>query len=88
MMVPNANQMSAVAHVAFDPSKTPAGKMLAWWREHETAIVWILVIGGGLFTVATVFAAVKAAPLAAKAAPHLMKYAATKYPMLAAATAV
>lgn len=81
MMTPYGRSQLA----AFDPSRSPAGKMLAWWREHETIIVWGLLIGGGLFAAATVFAAVKAAPLAMKAAPHVMKYAATKYPLLAAA---
>jgi len=77
MIVPYANQMTSAANVAFDPSKTPAGRALAWWRDHEDLIVVGLLIGGGLFFAASMFAAVKAAPVA-------VKLAATKYPLLAA----
>jgi hypothetical protein len=85
MMIPHAgSQLMAPQLTAFDPSRTPAGKMLAWWRAHEDVIVLTLIVGGGLFAVASVFAIWKAAPLAAKAAPHLVKFAATKYPLLAA----
>lgn len=81
MMVPYGHSQLA----AFDPGKSPAGKLLKVWRDNEHTIVLVMLVGAGLFTVAAVFAAVKAAPLAMKAAPHVMKYAATKYPLLAAA---